>query len=126
MPSALAQWLRMVRVKSEPRRMSPVTGRRSSNFVRAAKARSSQARRRLLGYESFTAFAFEASFFGILTFGRNRTPRWSYLLACLMVAFAATMSSFWIMVNNSWMQSPVGFTTRPDDAHAGRCARQDG
>ena len=68
----------------------------------------------LLGYESFTAFALEASFFGVVMFGRNRTPRWFYFLACVMVAFGTTMSSFWIMVNNSWMQYPVGYTTRPD------------
>jgi cytochrome d ubiquinol oxidase subunit I len=68
----------------------------------------------LLGYESFTAFALEASFFAVMMFGRNRTPRWFYFLACVMVAFGTTMSSFWIMVNNSWMQYPVGFTTRAD------------
>jgi cytochrome bd ubiquinol oxidase subunit I len=68
----------------------------------------------LLGYESFTAFALEASFFGVMMFGRGRVSRGFYLLACLMVAFGTTMSSYWIMVNNSWMQYPVGFTTRPD------------
>ncbi|MFB0488689.1 cytochrome d ubiquinol oxidase subunit I [Methylobacterium sp. OAE515] len=68
----------------------------------------------LLGYESFTAFALEAGFFGVLMFGRDRVPRWVYFLACLMVALGTSMSSFWIMVNNSWMQEPVGFTTRPD------------
>ncbi len=40
----------------------------------------------LLAYESFTAFALEASFFGVLMFGRNRVPRWFYMLAVLMVA----------------------------------------
>src|ERR1700683_2351726 len=39
----------------------------------------------LLGYESFKAFALEASFFGVLMFGRNRLPRWFYLFSCLMV-----------------------------------------
>jgi cytochrome bd ubiquinol oxidase subunit I len=68
----------------------------------------------LLGYESFTAFALEASFFGVMMFGRNRTTRGFYFLACLVVAFGTTMSSYWIMVNNSWMQYPVGFATRPD------------
>jgi cytochrome d ubiquinol oxidase subunit I len=63
----------------------------------------------LLGYESFTAFALEASFFGVLMFGRNRLPRWFYLFSCLMVAFGTTLSSFWIMVNNTWMQYPVGY-----------------
>src|ERR1700685_574836 len=54
----------------------------------------------LLGYESFTAFALEASFFGVVMFGRGRVSRWVYLFACIMVAFGTTMSSFWIMVNN--------------------------
>jgi cytochrome bd ubiquinol oxidase subunit I len=63
----------------------------------------------LLGYESFTAFAIEASFFAVLMFGRNRVPSWFYLFSCIMVAFGTTMSSFWIMVNNSWMQYPTGY-----------------
>jgi cytochrome d ubiquinol oxidase subunit I len=68
----------------------------------------------LLGYESFTAFALEASFFGVLMFGRDRVPRWFYFLSCLMVAAGTSLSSFWIMVNNSWMQFPTGFALRPD------------
>jgi cytochrome bd ubiquinol oxidase subunit I len=62
----------------------------------------------LLAYETFTAFALEASFFGVLLFGRKRVPPWFYLFACVMVALATTLSAFWIMVNNSWMQYPVG------------------
>jgi cytochrome bd ubiquinol oxidase subunit I len=68
----------------------------------------------LLGYESFTAFAIEASFFGVLMFGRNRVPRWFYLFSCVMVAVGTTLSSFWIMVNNSWMQYPTGYTMDAD------------
>ncbi|MGK9233946.1 cytochrome ubiquinol oxidase subunit I [Inquilinus limosus] len=68
----------------------------------------------LLGYESFTAFALEAAFFGVLMFGRDRVPRWVYFLACLMVAAGTSLSSFWIMVNNSWMQSPTGFVVGPN------------
>jgi cytochrome bd ubiquinol oxidase subunit I len=68
----------------------------------------------LLGYESFTAFAIEASFFGIVMFGRDRAPRWFYMLSCVMVAFGTTMSSFWIMVNNSWMQYPTGYRMGAD------------
>src|SRR5579859_6549269 len=68
----------------------------------------------LLGYESFTAFALEASFFGVMMFGRDRVPRWFYLFACLMVSAGTTLSSFWIMVNNSWMQYPVGYITAAD------------
>src|SRR5258705_8401454 len=39
----------------------------------------------LLAYETFTAFALEASFFGVLLFGRKRVAPWFYLLACAMV-----------------------------------------
>jgi cytochrome bd ubiquinol oxidase subunit I len=62
----------------------------------------------LLLYETFTAFALEASFFGAMLFGRNRVPRWFYLFSCLMVTLGTTLSAFWIMVNNSWMQAPTG------------------
>src|SRR3954470_24744408 len=49
----------------------------------------------LLGYESFTAFALEASFFGVMMFGRERVGRLFYWFSCLMVAFGTTMSAFW-------------------------------
>src|SRR5258708_22169925 len=60
-------------------------------------------------YEPFTAFYLEASFFGILLFGRSRVPPWFYLFSTAMVALGTTLSAFWIMVNNSWMQAPVGY-----------------
>jgi cytochrome d ubiquinol oxidase subunit I len=63
----------------------------------------------LLSYETFTAFALEASFFGVLIFGRPRVRPVVYFFSTLMVALGTTFSAFWIMVNNSWMQAPVGF-----------------
>src|ERR1700685_4114211 len=63
----------------------------------------------LLAYETFTAFFLEASFFGILLFGRPRVPPWFYLFSTVMVALGTTLSAFWIMANNSWMQAPVGY-----------------
>jgi cytochrome bd ubiquinol oxidase subunit I len=63
----------------------------------------------LLTYETFTAFALEASFFGVLLFGRQRVSPWFYLVSTAMVALGTTFSAFWIMVNNSWMQAPVGY-----------------
>ena len=63
----------------------------------------------LLSYETFTAFALEASFFGILLLGRARVPPWFYLFSTGMVALGTTLSAFWIMINNSWMQVPVGY-----------------
>src|ERR1700720_3008201 len=74
----------------------------------------------LLSYETFTAFALEASFFGVLLFGRSRVPPWFYLFSTAMVALGTTLSAFWIMVNNTWMQVPVGYVLQngafvPDD-----------
>src|SRR5438445_212500 len=63
----------------------------------------------LLSYETFTAFTLEASFFGILLFGRSRVPPWLYLFSTAMVALGTTLSAFWIMANNTWMQVPVGY-----------------
>jgi cytochrome d ubiquinol oxidase subunit I len=63
----------------------------------------------LISYETFTAFFLEASFFGILLFGRARVPPWFYLLSTAMVALGTTLSAYWIMVNNSWMQVPTGY-----------------
>jgi cytochrome bd ubiquinol oxidase subunit I len=63
----------------------------------------------LISYETFTAFFLEASFFGILLFGRARVPPWFYLVSTAMVALGTTLSAFWIMVNNSWMQVPTGY-----------------
>ena len=63
----------------------------------------------LLSYEAFTAFALEAGFFGVLLFGRERVAPWFYLFSTAMVALGTTFSAFWIMVNNSWMQVPVGY-----------------
>ena len=63
----------------------------------------------LISYETFTAFFLEASFFGILLFGRSRVPPWLYLLSTAMVALGTTLSAYWIMVNNSWMQVPMGY-----------------
>jgi cytochrome d ubiquinol oxidase subunit I len=74
----------------------------------------------LLSYETFTAFALEAAFFGVLIFGRERVPPWFYLFSTAMVAFGTSLSAFWITANNSWMQAPVGYVMEngvfvPDD-----------
>ena len=63
----------------------------------------------LLSYETFTAFMLEATFFGVLIFGRSCVAPWFYLFSTAMVALGTTFSAFWIMVNNSWMQVPVGY-----------------
>jgi len=62
----------------------------------------------LLGYEGFTAFLLEATFFGVMLLGRERVPPWLYFLSCCMVSLGTMLSSFWILCNNSWMQVPLG------------------
>jgi cytochrome d ubiquinol oxidase subunit I len=63
----------------------------------------------LLAYEGLTAFFLEASFLGVLLFGRKLVPPWVHFFAGLMVAAGTLFSTFWILSVNSWMQTPAGF-----------------
>ncbi len=64
----------------------------------------------LLGYEAFTAFMLESTFFGVMLLGRSRVSARFYFIACCMVSLGTMFSSFWILANNSWMQVPLGHT----------------
>ncbi|MEY4766255.1 MAG: hypothetical protein RI907_2928 [Pseudomonadota bacterium] len=64
----------------------------------------------LLGYEVLTAFFLEATFLGVMLFGRERVSERTHLLATFLVAFGTTVSAFWILALNSWMQTPAGYT----------------
>jgi cytochrome d ubiquinol oxidase subunit I len=72
----------------------------------------------LLGYEVLTAFFLEATFLGVMLFGIHRVPTWLHTLATLLVAVGTTLSAFWIIALNSWMQTPAGFEMRDGAAHA--------
>lgn len=63
----------------------------------------------LLAYEVLTAFFLEASFLGIMLFGFRKVKPWVHNLATFLVAFGTTLSAFWILSLNSWMQTPAGF-----------------
>lgn len=63
----------------------------------------------LLGYEVLTAFFLEATFLGIMLFGRNRVSPRTHLIATILVAVGTTMSAFWILSLDSWMQTPAGY-----------------
>jgi cytochrome d ubiquinol oxidase subunit I len=63
----------------------------------------------LLSYEGLMAFFLEASFLGVLLFGRRLVPAWAHFFAATMVAFGTLLSSFWILATNSWMQTPQGY-----------------
>jgi cytochrome d ubiquinol oxidase subunit I len=62
----------------------------------------------LLAYEILTAFFLEATFLGVMLFGMNRVPGWLHVLSTVMVAAGTSLSAFWILALNSWMQTPVG------------------
>jgi cytochrome d ubiquinol oxidase subunit I len=66
----------------------------------------------LLGYEVLTAFFLEAGFLGIMLFGMNRVSARVHTLSTLIVAFGTSLSSFWILALNSWMQTPQGHEMR--------------
>jgi cytochrome bd ubiquinol oxidase subunit I len=63
----------------------------------------------LMAYEGMTAFFLEAGFLGIMLFGWKRVPPLVHFLSTCLVALGATLSSFWIMAANSWMQTPAGY-----------------
>ncbi len=71
----------------------------------------------LLGYEVLTAFFLEATFLGIMLFGINRVSNRIHTFATFLVAFGTSMSAFWIIALNSWMQTPAGFEMRNGVAH---------
>jgi cytochrome d ubiquinol oxidase subunit I len=62
-----------------------------------------------LAAEGVFAFFLESSFLGILLFGERRVSRRVYWFSGLMVAVGSTLSAFWIVVANSWQQTPAGF-----------------
>jgi cytochrome d ubiquinol oxidase subunit I len=62
----------------------------------------------LLAFEASMSFALEAAFLAVFMFGWNRVSRRMHLFSNIMVAFGASLSAFWIMAANSWMQTPAG------------------
>ena len=62
----------------------------------------------ILGFEGAMAFMLEAGFVGIMMLGWGRVPKGVHLFATSMVALGSSISAFWIMVANSWMQTPAG------------------
>ncbi len=71
----------------------------------------------LLGYEVLTAFFLEASFLSIMLFGMDRVSNRVHTLATVLVSFGTTLSAFWILSLDSWMQTPAGFEMIDGVAH---------
>ena len=71
----------------------------------------------LLGYEVMTAFFLEASFLSIMLFGMDRVSNRVHTIATVLVSFGTTLSAFWILSLDSWMQTPAGFEMIDGVAH---------
>jgi len=63
----------------------------------------------ILAAEGVIAFFLESVFLGVLLFGRNRVSPGVYWLSALLVFIGGHISAFWIVVANSWMQTPAGY-----------------
>ncbi len=73
-----------------------------------------------LALEALTAFFLESTFLGIWMFGWDRLSPKLHCACIWIVAFASNLSAFWILVANSFMQHPVGYTI-----HNGRAEMTD-
>ncbi len=65
-----------------------------------------------LAAEGVFAFFLESGFLGLYLFGRTRVSRRVHWFSALMVAIGSTLSAFWIIVANSWQQTPAGYVVR--------------
>jgi len=63
-----------------------------------------------LAIEALAAFFVESTFIGIWIFGWDKLPKKLHLACIWLVALASNLSAFWILVANSFMQNPVGYT----------------
>jgi cytochrome d ubiquinol oxidase subunit I len=63
----------------------------------------------LFAYETLTAFFLEAGFLGVMLFGWKKVPPAIHFAATLLVTIGTTISAFWILSANSWMQTPSGY-----------------
>ena len=62
-----------------------------------------------LAIEALLAFFLKSTFLGVWIFGWDKLPKRIHLLSIWLVAIGSTISAFWILVANSFMQAPMGF-----------------
>jgi cytochrome d ubiquinol oxidase subunit I len=62
-----------------------------------------------LAAEGLFAFFLESSFLGVVLFGRNRVSAKFYYVSAWLVWLGALLSALWIIIANSWMQTPAGY-----------------
>lgn len=71
-----------------------------------------------LAAEGVFAFFLESGFLAILVFGWNRVNHKIHFLSTILVALGAHFSAVWIIVANSWMQTPTGYAISEDGSRA--------
>ncbi len=62
-----------------------------------------------LAAEALLAFFLESSFLGVLLFGRKKVSKKFYTVSAWLVWAGSMLSALWILIANSWMQTPAGF-----------------
>lgn len=62
-----------------------------------------------LAIEGLFAFALESAFLGVLLFGWNKTKPTTHFIATIGVWVGSMLSAIWIVVANSWQQTPAGY-----------------
>ena len=67
-----------------------------------------------LAIEGILAFFMEATFFAVMFFGWEKVSKRFHLISTWMTGIGASISAYWILVANGWMQNPVGTTFNPD------------
>ena len=67
-----------------------------------------------LAIEGILAFFMEATFFAVMFFGWEKVSPKFHLASTWLTGIGATLSAYWILVANGWMQNPVGTTFNPD------------
>jgi len=65
-----------------------------------------------LAVEGMMAFFLESTFLGVFIFGRERVSDRLYMLSAVLVALGSWLSAVWILIANSWMQTPKGYAIR--------------
>lgn len=71
-----------------------------------------------LAAEALLAFFLESVFLGVLLFGRKKVGKKFYLVSAWLVWFGSCLSALWIIIANSWMQTPAGAELSADGTQA--------
>lgn len=66
----------------------------------------------LLAIEATAAFFLESTFIGVWIFGWQKLSKKAHASVAWLIAIGSNLSAVWILIANSWMQHPVGYTIR--------------